>query len=250
MNQVSHLGGSAKFSYAAAISVGASCISLPDFAILLLHRPTSTLMDMKTLASLLFWFSIISLALFFPLRSITKMFTRYVKTVSGVLVFVSYLGIHIFLYGLILRGNTCLSVQGSTDNLSGLCYIFLHSRIPGVGSHQHSKILHFILASTSRFPRLQSRIVSLQHWHSIRNRCLGGHERDESHRNIEGMLLGRRSRAYVVLPALGVIGGAELLSLDSFFDFSAVPQQAQWFQILSVHIILHILGFHSLRQLH
>jgi hypothetical protein len=58
----------------------------------------------ELLAPILFWYGIAFLLLSYPLRSAAKDFWRYIRTLSGAVVFTVYLVIHILLYGYLLEG--------------------------------------------------------------------------------------------------------------------------------------------------
>ncbi len=58
----------------------------------------------EILAPFLFWYGIAFLLLSYPLRSAVADFRRYIRTLSGVVVFAVYLVIHILLYGYLLEG--------------------------------------------------------------------------------------------------------------------------------------------------
>ncbi len=57
----------------------------------------------ETLSSLMFWLPVVALAIWFPLRSTMALFARYIRTVRGKLIFVSYASVHLVLYGLLLE---------------------------------------------------------------------------------------------------------------------------------------------------
>jgi hypothetical protein len=57
----------------------------------------------ETLSSFIFWVPVVSLALWFPLRSTVMLFVQYMRTSRGKLLFASYTGIHLILYGYLLQ---------------------------------------------------------------------------------------------------------------------------------------------------
>jgi hypothetical protein len=57
----------------------------------------------ETIASFMFWFSAVSLALFFPLGGVTTLFIRYFRTFRAKLLFGSYISVHLVLYGFLLE---------------------------------------------------------------------------------------------------------------------------------------------------
>jgi hypothetical protein len=58
----------------------------------------------EILAPFLFWYGIVFILLAYPLRPALSVFTRYIRTVFGAVVFAVYLVIHVFLYGFLLEG--------------------------------------------------------------------------------------------------------------------------------------------------
>lgn len=67
----------------------------------------------EILAPFLFWYGVAFLLLSYPLRSAARDFWRYIRTLSGAVVFAVYLVIHILLYGYLLEG-ILTSFYGST----------------------------------------------------------------------------------------------------------------------------------------
>jgi hypothetical protein len=60
-------------------------------------------------SSFIFWLAIVSLAFLFPLRKVGSLFVRYVRTLKGAAIFGSYLTVHLILYGLLLEGIIAFS---------------------------------------------------------------------------------------------------------------------------------------------
>jgi hypothetical protein len=58
----------------------------------------------EAVASLVFWFSILASVLAIPLRPVVELFLVYLRKQRGIAVFVSYISVHLLLYGLILEG--------------------------------------------------------------------------------------------------------------------------------------------------
>jgi hypothetical protein len=242
MNQVSRSGGPAKFSYAAALLLVLLVFSFPISIYSYYIGPTSIFNGYEALASFLFWFSIISLALLFPLRSIVKMFARNVKTVRGAVVFVSYLSVHIFLYGLILEGI--------------LVYLYKVPEIIYQGSATFSSILAYpeSIASTLEdfafYPSLNFAIppdyslalslysiaIALVIAILVVTNVMKVAEISKA------CSLAQRSRAYVVLPALGVIGGAACCLSIPFLISLVLPAAAVVSNSIGAYYIAY-LGF-------
>jgi hypothetical protein len=65
---------------------------------------SATVNPAEILAPFLFWYGISFMLLNYPFRSAVNDFRRYIRTVSGALVFVVYLVVHILLYGFLLEG--------------------------------------------------------------------------------------------------------------------------------------------------
>jgi hypothetical protein len=63
------------------------------------------------LASLLFWSSIVGLVFLFPMRYLVPLFSKYIKSVRGVSIFASYISVHLILYGFILEGIVAYSFK-------------------------------------------------------------------------------------------------------------------------------------------
>lgn len=57
----------------------------------------------EVLSSLMFWVPVVSLSLWFPLKNATFLFAKHIRAVRGKLLFVSYVTIHLVLYGLLLE---------------------------------------------------------------------------------------------------------------------------------------------------
>ena len=57
----------------------------------------------ETLSSFMFWVPVISLALWFLLRSTIVLFFQYIRALRAKLIFVSYVTVHLILYGLLLE---------------------------------------------------------------------------------------------------------------------------------------------------
>ena len=58
----------------------------------------------EILAPFLFWYGTAFLLLNYPLRAAFRDFGRYIRTISGAVVFAIYLAIHLLLYGFLLEG--------------------------------------------------------------------------------------------------------------------------------------------------
>jgi hypothetical protein len=65
---------------------------------------SATVNPVEILAPFLFWYGVAFLLLAYPLRAAARDFSRYIRTVTGAVVFAVYLLIHILLYGFLLEG--------------------------------------------------------------------------------------------------------------------------------------------------
>ncbi len=173
-------------------------------------------------ASLAFWVSIVGLVFLFPLRYVGALFVRYIRRVRGVLLFGSYLSVHMILYGLILEGIVAYSFkvpslvsQASISLASVPLYpVSAVSILAGFGFNPSVDIFLppvFVLALSFYTISISFIIAVLVLTNIMKVVEIG---------KMCGTAL--KSRTLVVLPALGVVGGAACcLSLPIFISLFA-----------------------------
>lgn len=234
--------GSLKPSYAAVVLLLLLVFSFPISLYSYYIGPTSIFDGYEALASFLFWFSLISLAIIFPLRKTAILFLNYAKTVRGALVFVTYLTVHIFLYGLILEGI--------------LLYLYKVPQIVYQSSATFSSILAYPESVASVFEDFAfnpSLNISIPPGYSLALSLysigialviaiLVVANVMKVTEISKACTIGQRSRALVILPALGVIGGAACCISLPFLISLAVPAAAVLSNSIGVYYIAY-LGF-------
>lgn len=173
-------------------------------------------------ASFLFWFSIVGLVFLYPLSYVVRLFTRYIKQPRGLLLFVSYTSVHLVLYGLILEGiiaytfkTPSLVTQPSASIASvPLFPVSAASILAGFGFNPSVDLFIppvFVLALSFYTISLSLVIAVLVLTNVMKVVEIG-------------KLCGRalKSRSLVILPALGVVGGAACcLSLPILISLAA-----------------------------
>lgn len=173
-------------------------------------------------ASFFFWFSIVGLVFLFPLAYVGVLFTKYVKRPRGLLLFVSYLSVHLVLYGLILEGIVAytfkipsLVTQAQASIASVPLYpVSASSILAGFGFNPSVDLFLppvFVLALSFYTISLSLIIAVLVLTNVMKVVEIG---------KMCGTAL--KSRSLVILPALGVIGGAACcLSLPILISLAA-----------------------------
>lgn len=173
-------------------------------------------------ASFAFWFSIVGLVFLFPLRSVASLFVQYIRKLRGVLLFGSYMSVHLVLYGLILEGIIAYTfkipslVNQLTVNVASvpLYPVTLASILAGFGFNPSIDLFippFFVLAISFYTVSLSIIIAVLVLTNIMKVVEIG---------KMCGTAL--KSRTLVVLPALGVIGGAACcLSLPILISLAA-----------------------------
>ena len=173
-------------------------------------------------ASFAFWFSIAGLVFLYPLSYVGSLFGKYVQKPKGILLFVSYLSVHLVLYGLLLEGLIDYSfkvasvVTQFTANLGSvpLYPVSFDSILAGFGFNPSIDLFippYFILALSFYTITLSVIIAVLVLTNIMKVLEIG---------KMCGVAL--KSRTLVVLPALGVIGGAACcLSLPLLISIAA-----------------------------
>lgn len=173
-------------------------------------------------ASLVFWVAMVGLIFLFPLRYVATLFKKYVGQPRGLLLFVSYLSVHLILYGLILEGIIAYSfkvpsliTQPSVSIASVPLYpVSLTSILAGFGFNPSVDLFIppvFVLALSFYTISLSLIIAILVLTNIMKVVEIG---------KMCGTAL--KSRTLVVLPALGVIGGAACcLSLPILISLAA-----------------------------
>ena len=159
-------------------------------------------------ASFAFWFSILGLVFLYPLQYVGDLFIRYIKRPRGLLLFVSYTSVHLILYGIVLEGIIAYSfkvpslvTQPSVTIASVPLYpISTVSILAGFGFNPSIALFippYFVLAVSFYTISLSLIIEVLVLTNVMKVGEIG---------KARGRAL--KSRSLVVLPALGVIGGA------------------------------------------
>jgi hypothetical protein len=174
------------------------------------------------LASFVFWISIVSLIFLFPLRSIAPLFLKYVRTRLGAIVFGSYITVHLVLYGLLLEGIVTFSFglpsvvsqfYVSVASIS-LYPVTLSSLLVGFAFNPSIDLLIppvFVIALSFYTICISFLIGTLVLTNVMKVREIG---------KMCGTAI--KSRNFVVLPILGVIGGAACcLSLPVLISLAA-----------------------------
>ena len=158
----------------------------------------------------------------FPLRSVASLFVKYVKRPRGALIFAGYLSIHLFLYGLILEGIVAYSykvpslVNQLTVNLASipLYPVSLVSIVAGFGFNPSFDLFIppvYVLALSFYTIAVSIVIAALVLTNIMKVAEIG-----------KMCSTALKSRTLVVLPALGVIGGAACcLSLPILISLAA-----------------------------
>lgn len=169
---------------------------------------TSAFNSYEAVASIIFWGALISLVLGFPLRRSLRLFSKYIKTGRGLVTFVSYISVHLILYGLLLEIVLAHIFRMPPETTHFSYYLTsvlfyplsFSSVITGFGFNPS---LSFLL------PPLYNLALSM---YSI---CLGFIIAILVTANVVRVTelgkvcsLAQKSRALVLLPAIGVVGGA------------------------------------------
>jgi hypothetical protein len=173
-------------------------------------------------ASFLFWFSVVGLVFLFPLRYVGSLYVKYIRRPRGLALFVSYLSVHLILYGLILEGIVAYSlkipslVTQPSVSLSAipLYPVSASSILAGFGFNPSVDLFVppvFVLALSFYTISLSVTIATLVLTNVMKVVELG---------KMCGTAL--KSRSLVVLPAIGVVGGAACcLSLPILISLAA-----------------------------
>ncbi len=174
------------------------------------------------LASLLFWSSIVGLVLLFPMRYIVPLFAKYIKSVRGISIFGSYMTVHLVLYGLILEGIVAYSfkIPSSITQLEAFVNSVALSPINAIS----------ILAGFSFNPSIDLYIppvyaMALSFYTISLSFIIAILVLTNVLKVMEiGKTCGRafKSRSLIILPTLGVVGGAACcLSLPVLVSLAA-----------------------------
>lgn len=176
----------------------------------------------EALASIIFWIGIVSLVLSFPLRSIFGQFANFIRTKRGLATFFSYSSVHLILYGLLLEGVLAyiykipaVATQFSYYFTSTPFYpLSFSSIITGFGFNPSLSLIlppTYNLALSLYSISLAFIIAIIVTSNVMRVTELG-----------KMCTIAQKSRALVLLPALGVIGGAACcLSLPVLISLAA-----------------------------
>lgn len=173
-------------------------------------------------ASFAFWFSVVGFVFLFPLRSVASLFSKYIRSIRGALLFGSYMSLHLVLYGLILEEIVAYTfkipslVNQFSVNVASvpLFPVTLTSILVGFGFNPSVDLFippFFVLAVSFYTISLSVIIAVLVLTNIMKVVDIG---------KMCGIAL--KSRTLVVLPALGVIGGAACcLSLPILISLAA-----------------------------
>ena len=162
----------------------------------------------ETLASLSFWAPLVCLVFLFPLRSTLALFSRCIRTARGVLVFTTYLVVHLILYGLLLETLLDyayklpqITSQPTVSVTSSVLYpLSLPAMVTSFGFYPSFSILlppSFNLVLSLYSITLAVVIAILVAVSVMRVVDLG-----------KLSAFTQRAHAFVLLPVIGVIGGA------------------------------------------
>ncbi len=154
------------------------------------------------------WTVVVLLVLSFPLRRALNLFTKYVRTKRGLITFISYTSVHLILYGLLLEVvlGYVYRIPANTNSFSyyfasTLFYpLSLPNVVAGFGFNPSISLIlppFYNLGLTLYSISLALFIAILVTSNVMRISELGN-----------ACNATQKSRAFVILPALGVIGGA------------------------------------------
>ena len=193
---------------ATSVLLALLAISFPLAGLAYSVSPPSLFSLYEGLASFLFWFSLVGLAFLFPLRYVASFFGRYIKTARGLGVFVSYMSLHLILYGLILEGIVAYSFK--TPSVVSQTY-FLFESIPLYPVSTISILSGFAFNPTIELFIPPVYVLALSFYTISLSFVIGVLVLTNVMKVVEiGKACGTafRSRSLIVMPALGVIGGA------------------------------------------
>ena len=173
-------------------------------------------------SSIVFWSSIVSLVFLFPLRNVASLWSKYAKRLVGALIFVSYLAVHLTLYGLNLDYLVAYSygIRSIVTQLSSsvefvqMSHVSFISIFINLGFNPTVDILvppAYVLSFTSYTISMAFVIAILVVANVMRVREIGRIRNS------------KMSQALVLLPALGVIGGILCCLLHPFLIILSVP---------------------------
>jgi hypothetical protein len=170
--------------------------------------PLSLFSLYEGLASFLFWFAIVALTLLFPLRYVASLFAGYIKTLRGLGIFVSYMSLHLILYGVILEGIVAYSFK--SPSVVSQAY-FLFESIPFIPVSAFSILSGFAFNPTVELFIPPVYVLALSFYVISLSFLIGALVLTNVLKVVEiGKTCGTafRSRSLILMPALGVIGGA------------------------------------------
>jgi len=162
----------------------------------------------QTIASVIFWATIVLLALSFPLRHALNLFAKGVKTIRGFSTFVIYAPLHLLLYGLLLEAvlGFVYRIPASTHSYSlylastPLYPLSFPDVIAGFGFNPSLSLILpplYDLGMTAYSVSIALIISILVTANVTRIVTLG-----------KVCTTAQKSRAFVLLPLIGVVGGA------------------------------------------
>ena len=195
----------------------------------------------ELLGSVLFWCAIVYLLLTFPFREVTRSFALYLRKTFGAGVFVSYLAIHLILYGFLLE-TILISVYGiggfavspgfllSTNAFSppslsnAILDVAYNPSIVVTVSPVFSAVLSLYSVSMALVISILV-VVSIGMTKEIGELCT----------------IGKKARSFVVLPALGVVFGASCcLSVAGLISL-AVPAASLLTSVIWIYYVTYFI---------
>ncbi|MDG6922559.1 MAG: hypothetical protein JRN67_04610 [Nitrososphaerota archaeon] len=205
-------------------------------------EPTSIFNLYEASASFLFWLGVISLVFFFPLKHTAKLFGYYIRSVRGAVVFFLYLGIHLFLYGLLLEGIVIYLYKVpqliSRSSISFTAILtFPETTLSILSNYAYNPSLNISVPPSYSFAlSLYSLVIAVTIAVLVVTNVMKVSEMASS------CTLAQRSRAIVLLPALGVAGGAACCLSIPLLISLAVPSAAILSESIWAYYIAY-LGF-------
>jgi hypothetical protein len=237
-----HEDGNTKTNSVAIILSLALVTSFPLSVYAYSAGPTGIFNSFESLASLFFWASLIGLGFLFPLRTSAKLYLRYFTKARGALVFVSYLTVHLFLYGLILEGILVylykipqVFYQPAANFSSILAYP--ESFVSTLEDFAFNPSLNFVIPPSYSFAlSLYSLGIAVVIAVLVVSNVMKVLEISKA------CTLSQRSRTFFALPAIGVVGGAACCLSLPFLISLAAPVSAVVSNSIGVYYAAY-LGF-------
>jgi hypothetical protein len=202
--------------------------------------PSAILDVYETLASLLFWGSILGFLLAVPLRNVLSLFASYMMRIQGTIWFVIYLSVHLFVYGLLLEGILIflykippIISQASVNTSSILAYP--QSAITMLEDFAFNPSLNIVIPpglslSLSLYSFVVALVIAVLVVANV------GKVMEVS----KICTLRKKSLTYMVLPAAGVIGGAACCISLPFLIYLIAPASAYFTNSFDAYYIAYL----------